>query len=162
MSEWFEAHVLGEKSNFASIKGTVNNCLFAECMSLVMRECNEQISNERRTLGNMDADAESSILKKISADRVAEAHSGLKDVRAEADRILQACSVMHRHFLGLSSTRVLCKIESARLPETGETLTDIIDQLADFQARISEKLDHIVQLSNEIQSQEFSARQIEE
>jgi hypothetical protein len=39
-------------------------------------------------------------------------------------------------------------------------LTDIIDQLADFQGRISEKLDHIVQLSNEIRSQEFDARQV--
>ena len=160
MSDWFEAHVLGEKSNFSSINGTVNNCLFAECMALIMRECDEQFSNEKQNLGNQNVDAERKILSKISADRITEAHIGLQDVRTEAERILQACSVMHRHFLGLSSTRVLCKIESARLPETGETLTDIIDQLADFQGRISEKLDHIVQLSNEIRSQEFDARQV--
>ena len=158
MSEWFEDHVLGEKSNFSSIKGTVNNCLFAECMALVMRGCDEQFSAEEQDLGNQDVEAERNILKKISSDRIVEAHEGVKDVKVEAERILQACSVMHRHFLGLSSTRVLCKIESARLPDTGETLTDIIDQLADFQTRISEKLDHIVQLSNEIRSQEFETR----
>ncbi|NIZ59855.1 chemotaxis protein [Sedimentitalea sp. CY04] len=160
MSEWFEAHVLGEQSNFSSINGTVNNCLFAECMAMVMQECAVQFSNEKETLGNQDVVAERKILRDVSLSRVTEAHSGLQDVRIEAERILQACSVMHRHFLGLSSTRVLCKIESARLPETGETLTDIIDQLADFQSRISEKLDNIVQMSNDIQSQEFSQRQV--
>lgn len=61
---------------------------------------------------------------------------------------------MHRHFLGLSSTRVLCKIESARLPESGETLADIIDQLGVFQERISQRLERIAKLSNEIRSLE--------
>ena len=57
---------------------------------------------------------------------------------------------MHRQFLGLSSTRVLCKIESARLPESGETLSDIIDQLGVFQRRISERLERIEKLSGDI------------
>ncbi|WIY24119.1 PAS domain-containing protein [Parasedimentitalea psychrophila] len=160
MSQWFEAHVLGEKSNFSSINGTVNNSLFAECMALVIGECGEMFSAEEQSLDNQDVDAERKILSKVSADRVTEAYAGLQDVRTEADRILQACSIMHRHLLGLSSTRVLCKIESARLPDTGETLTDIIDQLADFQSRISEKLDHIVRLSNEIRSQDFETQRV--
>ncbi|MEC9310625.1 MAG: chemotaxis protein, partial [Pseudomonadota bacterium] len=79
---------------------------------------------------------------------------GQEDVNREADRIMHACQVMHRQFLGLSSTRVLCKIESARLPESGETLSDIIDQLGVFQRRISERLERIEKLSGDIRIHE--------
>ncbi|KAE9628869.1 PAS domain-containing protein [Parasedimentitalea maritima] len=157
MSDWFAEHVVGEKSNFSSIKGAVNNCLYTGCLSAVMRECVDQFTSEGRGHGAENIDAEREILNRVSKDRNTEAFANLRVVKTEAERILHACGIMQRHLLGLSSTRVLCKIESARVPEAGETLTDIIDQLGAFQARISEKLDNIVALSNEISSHEFDA-----
>ncbi len=70
--------------------------------------------------------------------------------RKRPRRILKACDIMHRHVLGLSSTRVMCKIESARLPVAGEALTDIIAQLGVFQERITTQLERIASLSNAI------------
>jgi len=154
MSEWFAAHVLGENSNFSAIKGTVNDSTFIECMARILIECDAQLQKERRELSGIGLDEERKILADLVTEQRNRAQAGLADVNFEADRILTACKVMHRHFLGLSSTRVLCKIESARLPTEGEALTAIIDQLGVFQARISAQLERIAFLSTSIQDSE--------
>ena len=46
--------------------------------------------------------------------------------RDEAQRILSACNTMNRHVLGLSTTRLLCKMESGRLSGGGQGLAEII------------------------------------
>ncbi|WP_417699843.1 PAS domain-containing protein [Pseudophaeobacter sp.] len=150
MSDWFAAHVMGENSNFNAIKLAVTNSLFVEGMARILNECNAQLQTEQRGLGSIDMDAERSNLTDMVQAETDRARKGVEEVDLEADRIMRACQVMHRQFLGLSSTRVLCKIESARLPESGETLSDIIDQLGVFQERISRRLDNISKLSNEI------------
>lgn len=154
MSDWFAAHVMGENSNFNTIKLAVTNSLFVEGMARMLNECHAQLKIERRGLGDIDMEAERSILSALVEAETDRARKGVEEVDQEAERIMRACQVMHRQFLGLSSTRVLCKIESARLPESGETLSDIIDQLGVFQERISRRLDDITKLSNEIRMME--------
>lgn len=155
MSDWFATHVLGEESNFASIKSAVNDSMFVECVARILIECDAQLKEERRSIDGNIMEDERKILSKLVTEQRDRAREGVLNVNSEADRILNACKVMHRHFLGLSSTRVLCKIESARLPTEGEALTAIIDQLGVFQGRISSQLDRIVTLSTEIQAVEF-------
>lgn len=155
MSDWFATHVLGEKSNFSTIKGTVNHSMFLECMARVLGDCDRQLQKERRALGSVDIAAERDILARMVKSYGDKSRSGLEDVETEAARIQNACEVMHRHVLGLSSTRVMCKIESARLPVAGEALTDIIEQLGVFQHRITSQLDRIAQLSSAIRGLEF-------
>ncbi|MFT6458284.1 PAS domain-containing protein [Pseudophaeobacter arcticus] len=150
MSDWFAAHVMGENSNFNTIKLAVTNSLFVVGMARILNECDTQLQTERRSFSDIDMEAERKILSELVTAETERAHKGVEEVNHEADRIMRACQVMHRQFLGLSSTRVLCKIESARLPESGETLSDIIDQLGVFQERISRRLDDITKLSNEI------------
>ncbi|ATG34843.1 MULTISPECIES: PAS domain-containing protein [Phaeobacter] len=154
MSDWFAAHVMGKDSNFAVIEAAVDDSLFVECMVRVLKECDIQLQKERRSLGEMDMQGERDLLAQLVSEQLERAGKGLDQVEREASRIMHACQVMHRHFLGLSSTRVLCKIESARLPESGETLADIIDQLGVFQERISQRLERIARLSSEIRSLE--------
>lgn len=152
MSDWFAAHVMGEKSNFKTIEPAVNNALFIEGMARILIECDTQLQTERRSLGKIDMEKERTILSGLVTSESERAKLGVQDVENEAERIMHACQVMHRQFLGLSSTRVLCKIESARLPESGETLSDIIDQLGVFQERISQRLEKITKLSAEIRT----------
>ncbi|MDC0658054.1 PAS domain-containing protein [Leisingera sp. SS27] len=150
MSDWFGAHVMGENSNFAKIKSSVNDSLFVEGMARILIECDTQLQKERRDLGSADMEDERKILGDLVKDQVKRSEDGMKEVDEEAARITGACQIMHRHFLGLSSTRVLLKIESARLTDSGETLADIIDQLGGFQERISRRLDRIASLSEDI------------
>ena len=156
MSEWFEKHVLGENSNFSAIKSTVNHSMFVECLARILNECDTQLAKEaqQEDSNRVDTAKEHQLLADLTAKQSKKAEAGLRDVNIEADRILNACTVMHRHFLGLSSTRVLCKIESARLSRDGETLTTIIDQLGVFQGRISKRLGRIEQLSTVIRATE--------
>ncbi|MCB4455851.1 PAS domain-containing protein [Leisingera sp. McT4-56] len=150
MSDWFAAHVMGKNSNFAKIKSSVNASLFVEGMARILIECDNQLQEERRSMGEADMEAERDILSNLVKEQVKRSEEGMREVDGEASRITAACQIMHRHFLGLSSTRVLLKIESARLTDSGETLADIIDQLGGFQERISRRLDRIGKLSEEI------------
>lgn len=152
MSDWFERNVMGENTNFATVKHSVNSSLFIAGLTRILTECDAQLKIERRDLGDTEMDTERRLLTDLAEQQSSFAQSGMAEVDIEADRIINACQVMHRHFLGLSSTRVLCKIESARLPSSGETLSDIIDQLGAFQERISERLEHIAKLGEEIRS----------
>ncbi|TNJ41762.1 chemotaxis protein [Phaeobacter sp. B1627] len=154
MSDWFERNVMGQNTNFATVKHSVNSSLFVAGLSRILIECDEELQKESKRSGNDDIEKERALLSELVGQQAEHASKRMGEVDVEAVRIINACHVMHRHFLGLSSTRVLCKIESARLPSSGETLSDIIDQLGAFQEQISERLEHIAKLGEEIRSVE--------
>lgn len=147
MADWFSTHVLGEESNFSAIRGTVNNSMFVECMARILIECDVQLQKERRAIQGINMEEERKILGNLVSDQEISARAGLMEVSVEAERILTACKVMHRHFLGLSLTRVLCKIESASMSTEGEALATIIEQLGVFQGKISSQLNRIIALA---------------
>lgn len=151
MSQWFETHVLGETSNFLTIKGSVLRALDLAGMARILAESEAQLADERRNLGGVNLGDERALLQKIVLSYRQKYKSCFNEVVHEADRITKACEVMNRHIIGLSTTRVMCKIESARLPDAGDALNDIITQLMTFQERIKAQLERIGRLSNEIQ-----------
>lgn len=152
MSDWFEANVIGPDSNFSKLKELVNTSSFVQGMVAVLVECDQQFQNEGCTSSETKIEAEIKILSDLSIKQMNLSNAGLQEVHQEASRITTACQTMQRHFLGLSSTRVLCKIESARLPESGETLSEIIDQLGAFQERIMKRLERITTLCERIKA----------
>ncbi|KIC18960.1 chemotaxis protein [Leisingera sp. ANG-Vp] len=146
MSNWFEAHVWGKNSNFRAIKGTVTAAIFVEGLARILTECGHQLEQEDGS-GAIDITREQSILSELTEVQFNKAGASLKDVRFEAERIQKACLTLHRHFMALTTTRVLCKIECARLGNVGESLNSIIDELGLFQDRISARLEKISELS---------------
>ncbi|MGH1367250.1 MAG: chemotaxis protein [Maritimibacter sp.] len=150
MSDWFEKNVVGEKGNFAAIRTRVQSSLFTEGMLEILKTCDRQLVTERRRLGEVDLDAERAILQKIVADYGQRSADSIETVQREAARIQDACVRLERHVLGLSTTRVMCKIEGARLPRSGESLRDIIGQLKNFQDKVQSRLERISQLSDQI------------
>lgn len=150
MFEWFESHIVGADSNFSTIKTSVVRTLFIQGLSRLLNACDHQLNFERRRLGNTDIEAERAIMRGLVENYAEEASRAIDIVGEEARRILSACEKMERHVLGLSTTRVMCKIEGARLPKSGESLHDIIGQLKLFQDRISKRLDGVMRLGREI------------
>ncbi|MEX0303280.1 MAG: chemotaxis protein, partial [Leisingera sp.] len=146
MSSWFEAHVWGKDSNFRAIKGTVTAAIFVEGLARILTECGHQLEQEEAAAG-IDISGEQAILAQLTEVQFDKAKDSLKDVRFEAGRIQKACLTLHRHFMALTTTRVLCKIECARLGNVGESLNSIIDELGQFQDRISVRLEKISELS---------------
>jgi aerotaxis receptor len=155
MSGWFEAHVWGKDSNFRAIKGTVTSAIFVEGLARILTECSNQLEQEDNAGGTIDISQEQEILSQLSQRQYDQASASLSDVRFEADRILKACLTLHRHFMALTTTRVLCKIECARLGNVGEALNSIIDELGQFQDRISARLEEITRLSTELSAEDL-------
>ncbi len=152
ISDWFEQNVVGEESNFSTILGSINNCMFLECMARILTECADQFNREKRSLGNVDLASERQILNNLQSEYVKKSASGLDHIREEAGLIVEACKTMHRQVLGLSTIRVMCKIEGARLSSKSGGLGDIINQLDTFQSRIVGRLDEISEQAGAIQS----------
>ena len=148
----FENHVVGENSNFSTIRGTVSESMFLESMARILTECAAQLDFERRELGTLDMEGERANLNLLVAEYSAKSEAGQNRVAEETYRILDACKKMNRHMLGLSTTRVMCKIEGARLSEGRESLTDIIGELNGFQQRIRENLARIESLTSTIRT----------
>lgn len=151
-SDWFEKYVVGQDSNFSTIKDTIETCLFLECMARILTEAVSQLNAERRWLGKVDMAGERALLNTLRTDYVDLSASGQAQVTDEAERILKACKNMHRQMLGLSTTRVMCKIERARLASDGGALDDIITQLDMFQTRIVSRLNNISRHADAIYS----------
>lgn len=152
MSDWFASNVVGTGSTFTTIHDTVNTSMFLEGIARILHECEQQLNQERRTLGDVDLDNERGILARQVSDYVERSRRGLAQVHDEAARIRRACDTMQRHVLGLSTTRVLCKIESGRTAGAGDALSDIISQLGTFQERINAQLQRIATESQDILS----------
>ena len=152
ISDWFEKHVNGADSNFTTIKSSANMVVFMRCMAKILSETVVQLDRERRGLGSIDLSAERQILNKVKADYDVLTRKRSQQVTEEAQKILAACRIMHRQVLGLSTTRVMCKIEGARVANQGESLRDIILQLETFQTRIKTRLDQIAQIGEQIEA----------
>ncbi len=151
ISKWFETHVVGEDSNFSTINASVDMSMFLEGVVGILRQCDRQLVAERSELGMIDVDAERANLSAIVGTYARRAETGLEVIQGEAVRIQMACSAMHRHILGLGTTRVLCKIEMARMGAAGLGLAEIIGQLGRFQDKIGGLLDEVATLSRDIQ-----------
>jgi len=81
-----------------------------------------------------------------------ETMGSLQSVEAEAKRFARSVLDMKRYVTGLSSTRMMCKIESAALSNSGTALVGIVEQLDACQDEIEERLARMVELNSVIQS----------
>lgn len=151
ISTWFESNVVGENSIFATISDSVNSSMFIDGLVGILDQCDSQLMAERRELDEIDVEAEREILGGIVRDFSAQSLRQQATIVDEARRIQIACKTMSRHVLGLSTTRVMCKIESARMGLSGEGLSDIISQLGRFQEKIGNQLKDIGKMGEEIQ-----------
>ncbi|XDA96866.1 chemotaxis protein [Sulfitobacter sp. LCG007] len=152
MSGWFESNVVGKNSNFSKIRSTVTKCMFMTCMSRILFECSQQLNTERRKLGEIDLEVERKTITSLAEYYRSQSSSEQHRLDDEIRRIFESCKIMNRHMLGLSTSRVMCKIESARLSHGREALTDTIAELNSFQERIRSKLGTIENLSDDIRT----------
>lgn len=150
MSEWFNNNVTNEGSEFATIHLTLNSCRFLFGTALMLTTLSADFNRERRELGNCDLEFEQKKVNALTSEYIAKAMTGLQQVASVASKIVTSAEIMRRYTLGLSSTRVMCNIESARLPNGGGSLVDVISQLGQFQAQVEKQLDRIEDLSLQI------------
>ncbi len=152
ISDWFEEHVNGTNSNFSTIGPRISSSMFLRCVARILTEASLQLEMEKRRLGDVDLAKERGLLRGLHNEYVNKSAVEIKNVAEEAGKISNACRIMRRQVLGLSTTRVMCKIEGARTTNQGEGLDDIITQLDTFQSCITTRLERIAHFASRIQS----------
>ena len=150
ITSWFDSTVVGPDSNFSTIRKSITHGVFVEGMARILTQCGAKLTSERRGLGEVNLETERSLLNTLVETYRKAATAKLCQVEEDAGRITAACKTMDRMILGLSTTKVLCSVENARLPSESESLTNIIEQLASQQERMSQQLEDIGTLSSAI------------
>jgi len=155
MSEWFNANVNDDDSDFAKIHETLNSCRFLFGTAGILSTMSTEYNMERRSLGGLDLDLEKKQINELQKQYISKALGGVDNVLDVTRQIIASVGIMRRYTLGLSSTRVMCNIESARLVEGGQSLNDVIAQLGTFQQNMEDMLEKIEGLSQGISNLAF-------
>ncbi|MDQ7070932.1 MAG: hypothetical protein Q9M48_09390 [Rhodobacterales bacterium] len=108
---------------------------------------------ERRVTSKFDLEVEKTQLKRLEAEYASNALTGLRLIEQKAQHIANAISILKRHISGLSTTRIMCKIEAANLPANAEGLNGIIGDFGRFQDAIEHSLEQINRHNIVVQSQ---------
>ena len=144
ISDWVNQFVLGKDSAFATLRNAVSRSRMLSATARLMEEARLQFDDEGDDPASpIDRAVEQELLLGISRKYRVLANDYLATVGREAVVFGRAVGEMKRMIAGLSTTRMMCKIESARLPEHNESLMAIIDQLDSFQSELEERLEKI-------------------
>jgi len=149
MTTWFAEFTARSDNAFATIQGAINNAMLLKCATRTLCEAVTQFASERRNLGGLDIKEERNRILSLAIEYENQATNSLLKTESEAKSIAMTVSTLRRHILGLSTTRVMCKIESAALTEGGESLIDIIGHFERFQSK-AERIIKAIEDANSI------------
>jgi hypothetical protein len=152
MSTWVSTFVAGENCVFAKIRDAISRGQFLSFACAVEQEMIDVFRSPGCPYPeSLDADSEIAEVGRHRAKFLDETVRTLDSVEAEAKRFARSVLDMKRYVTGLSSTRMMCKIESAALSNSGTALVGIVEQLDDCQKEIEQRLARMVELNSVIQ-----------
>lgn len=155
MTKWVQAFSRGTDSPFARIRDSILTGQFLACVSLLQVDMTQTLLRQDTGAAQphgMDMAEDAARMRAQSKDYRIRATQALKVVELEAGNLARSVLDMKRYVTGLSSTRMMCKIESATLDQSGEALAGIVDQLDFCQTAIETRLARISELNGLIQS----------
>lgn len=161
MSTWVDTFVDGDACVFARIRDAILKgqfLSFALALEAEMQALFSEIQGDYPE--RIDLTHEATELAQLGQVFTADMTAALSNVEAEAKRFARSVLDMKRYVTGLSSTRMMCKIESAALSEGGTALTGIVEQLDDCQNEIEDRLSKVVELNSVIQSNSSMLRSL--
>lgn len=152
MTTWIKEFSEGPNCTFARIKGAILQGQFLVCAADMQSRMSTLFAEDIKV-----AEDKSTLLEdKQMLEREAEvfhneAQESLKRIETEVRRLSRSVLDMKRYVTGLSSTRMMCKIESASLGGSDTALNGIVEQLDERQNEIERRLARVVELNSNIQ-----------
>jgi aerotaxis receptor len=125
----------------------IHEALFVTCASALFAEVADTYRGATDQPAGFDAEAETVRMRDIARRCDGEVEKALGAVAAQARVFAKLATGVKRHVAGLDVTRIMCKIENARLGDKTSGLSEIIDNLEEVQARISVELAEIERAS---------------
>ncbi|SPF79706.1 PAS domain-containing protein [Pseudoprimorskyibacter insulae] len=153
MTNWVQAFSSGQNSPFARIRDSILTGQFLCYVAHLQLEMIKRFGSQTATGSHhVDIPAETGFMQRQADEYRERATTALKLVELETGHLARSVLDMKRYVTGLSSTRMMCKIESATLTDSGDALGGIVDQLDLCQTQIEERLARISELNGLIQS----------
>ncbi|EPX85816.1 PAS domain-containing protein [Salipiger mucosus] len=153
MASWVRGFMQGEDSTYVRMREAIRRGQFLVCAAALQTEMSMLFEEDMKGAPDKTALLEDrDTLVAEAANYNALATEALKVVETEGTRLGRSVLDMKRYVTGLSSTRMMCKIESAALNGSGDSLSGIVDQLDAGQDEIEARLARIVELNTVIQS----------
>ncbi|WP_425071874.1 PAS domain-containing protein [Sagittula sp. S175] len=156
MSTWVDTFVDGEACVFARIRDAILKGQFLGFATAFEDEMIDIFEQEMTTTPDaypqgVEPSKEVLACTEMRGHFMKETADSLGAVEAEAKRFARSVLDMKRYVTGLSSTRMMCKIESATLNNSGTALAGIVEQLDECQDEIEARLARVVELNSVIQ-----------
>lgn len=152
MSTWVSTFVDGDACVFARIRDAILQGQFLGFAMALENEMGDSFRNSGAAYPEeVVMENEIAQLEKMRRKYLEQTAEALSSVENEAKRFGRSVLDMKRYVTGLSSTRMMCKIESASLSNSGTALSGIVDQLDACQNEIEQRLARIVELNSVIQ-----------
>ena len=126
--------------------------VFRACASALIDDVTDIYQRENGLPESIDVGAESQLLGELSRQCAAESDLAMASIATQAEVFAKVAMGVKRHVAGLDVTRIMCKIENARLGDRATGLSEIIDTLEEVQARIALQLAEIERASRTILS----------
>ncbi|CUH78067.1 PAS domain-containing protein [Tropicibacter naphthalenivorans] len=152
MSTWVTTFVDGDACVFARIRDSILRGQFLSFASGLETEMTEHFrATDQEYPSNVIPEDEIAQLSALQQEFSEAMTAVLQKVETEAKRFARSVLDMKRYVTGLSSTRMMCKIESAALSNSGTALAGIVDQLDECQEEIEQRLAKLVELNSVVQ-----------
>ncbi|MGY6632935.1 MAG: PAS domain-containing protein [Alkalilacustris sp.] len=128
----------------------IEDGVFRSCAAALIQEVTTIYQTETDRAPNLDIQGETRLLQHLAAQCVTESDAAMATIATQAEQFAKVAKGVKRHVAGLDVTRIMCKIENARLGDTTSGLSEIIDTLEEVQARIAVQLAEIERASGAI------------
>ncbi len=154
MSVWIRDFAEGPNSTFARIRGAIVTGQVLVSAMHVQERMIGTLKNDLVGNGAEDAAGLQTCRDELMREKqifAKDARSSLSEVEREVRRLSRSVLDMKRFVTGLSSTRMMCKIESAALGNADTALNGIVEQLDVRQNDIEARLAKVVELNSRIQ-----------
>ncbi|MGR3579561.1 MAG: PAS domain-containing protein, partial [Sagittula sp.] len=152
MSTWIKQFAEGPDCTFARIKSAIQQGQFLVCASSMQSSMSVYFDKDLAGAKDITALSQDKETLEREAHRFqTEAQESLKLIESEVRRLSRSVLDMKRYVTGLSSTRMMCKIESASLGDSDTALNGIVEQLDERQDEIERRLARVVELNSNIQ-----------
>lgn len=161
MTSWVTNFASGEKCVFARIRESILQGQFLGFSCAVDHEMADSFQKEKTDYPDtINVAEEVSWLEGRYAQSSEQTREALSEVETQAKRFARSVLDMKRYVTGLSSARMMCKIESAALANSGTELTGIVEQLDACQNEIEARLARIVELNAVVQGNTVMLRSL--
>jgi len=117
--------------------GAVNKGLFLVGTAKIQKEASEQFKTES-LVGGPAPSGEIALLEEQRCSYEARATDGLRAIVSDAQLFEQSCLELKMAVLALGTTRIMGKMESARLATTETGLADLLGDLERYQTLMTE------------------------